>query len=61
LEDAKKSDREAFARFFHGCRERGVYFAPSQFEAGFLCIAHTEGDFEQTAEVALSSLRRALG
>jgi glutamate-1-semialdehyde 2,1-aminomutase len=60
LDDAKKSDRAAFARFFHGCREAGVYFAPSQFEAGFLCVAHTEADFARTAEVALTSLKRAL-
>ncbi len=60
LDDARTSDREAFARFFHGCREAGVYLAPSQFEAGFLCLAHTQADFERTAEVAVSALRRAL-
>ena len=60
LDDAKKSDRAAFARFFHGCREGGVYFAPSQFEAGFLCVAHTEADFARTAEIALRALKRAL-
>ena len=51
LESAQLSDRGAFARFFHGCRERGVYFAPSQFEAGFLCVAHSEADLERTERV----------
>ena len=51
LESAQQSDRGAFGRFFHGCRERGVYFAPSQFEAGFLCAAHSEADLEQTERV----------
>lgn len=51
LESAQQSDRVAFGRFFHGCRERGVYFAPSQFEAGFLCVAHSEADLEHTERV----------
>jgi len=56
LADAQRSDKAAFARFFHVCRENGVYFAPSQFEAGFLCLAHTEADFARTAEVATKAL-----
>src|SRR4029453_13618329 len=48
LADAQRSDRAAFAKFFHACRARGVYFAPSQFEAGFISLAHTEDDLEQT-------------
>jgi glutamate-1-semialdehyde 2,1-aminomutase len=51
LESAQQSDRAAFGRFFHGCRERGVYFAPSQFEAGFLCAAHSDFDLEATEKV----------
>jgi glutamate-1-semialdehyde 2,1-aminomutase len=57
LASAQKSDREAFKRFFHGCRERGVYFAPSQFEAGFLCTAHSEEDLEKTERVTWEVLR----
>lgn len=51
LATAKRSDIPAFNRFFHGCRERGVYFAPSQFEAGFLSLAHSDEDLERTGQV----------
>lgn len=58
-EDAKKSDTAKFGRFHRGMLERGIYLAPSQFEAGFTSLAHTEEDIEQTLAVAkevLSSL-----
>jgi glutamate-1-semialdehyde 2,1-aminomutase len=58
-EDAKKSDMAKFGRFHRGMLERGVYLAPSQFEAGFTSLAHTEADIDQTLAVAkevLSSL-----
>lgn len=58
LDDAKKSDTAAFAKFFHHCLERGVYFAPSQFETGFISTAHTEADLARTAEIAAEALRR---
>jgi glutamate-1-semialdehyde 2,1-aminomutase len=51
-EDAKKSDTAKFGRFHRGMLERGVYLAPSQFEAGFTSFAHTEEDIEQTLTVA---------
>jgi glutamate-1-semialdehyde 2,1-aminomutase len=51
LADAMKSDLKAFARYFHFCLENGIYFAPSQFEAGFLCTAHTDQDLERTLEI----------
>ncbi|HTA95412.1 MAG TPA: glutamate-1-semialdehyde 2,1-aminomutase, partial [Verrucomicrobiae bacterium] len=41
LADAMKSDRERFKKFFHGMLDEGIYFAPSQFEAGFISTAHT--------------------
>jgi glutamate-1-semialdehyde 2,1-aminomutase len=50
--DAMKSDRDRFKRFFHGMLEAGVYFAPSQFEAGFLSTAHGEADVEKTVTAA---------
>ena len=56
LADAQRSDREAFGRYFHRCLEAGVYFAPSQFEAGFLSLAHTGADLARTAEVVASAL-----
>ncbi len=51
-EDAKKSDLAKFARFHRGMLERGIYLAPSQFEAGFTCLAHTEEDIDRTLEAA---------
>ncbi len=56
LADAERSDREAFARYFHACLEAGVYFAPSQFETGFLSTAHTEEDLAETARVVRAAL-----
>src|SRR5437016_471322 len=41
LAGAKRSDLEMFTKFFHACLERGVYFAPSQFETDFISISHT--------------------
>ena len=58
-DDAKKSDTAKFGRFHRGMLERGIYLAPSQFEAGFTSLAHTEEDIEQTlaaAKEVLSSL-----
>ena len=58
-EDAKKSDLSKFSRFHRGMLEQGVYLAPSQFEAGFTSLAHTEEDIDRTLEAArtvLSSL-----
>jgi glutamate-1-semialdehyde 2,1-aminomutase len=60
LADAMHSDRARFARFFHGLLERGVYIAPSQFEAGFLSTAHTTEDIERTVR-AVADVFRTLG
>src|SRR6516165_1555442 len=54
---AMKSDLEAFRKFFQSCLEQGVYFAPSQFETGFLCLAHTSRDLERTLEAVECGLR----
>lgn len=51
-EDAKKSDLNKFARFHRGMLEHGVYLAPSQFEAGFMSLAHTEADIDRTLDTA---------
>jgi glutamate-1-semialdehyde 2,1-aminomutase len=59
LAEATKSDLQAFRKFFHTCLEQGVYFAPSQFETGFLCLAHTSRDLERTLEVVERGLRRS--
>ena len=57
LEEALRSDRARFAKFFHQMLEAGIYFAPSQFEAGFLSLAHTEEDIERTVKTAGEVLR----
>jgi glutamate-1-semialdehyde 2,1-aminomutase len=56
LADAMRSDKAGFGRYFHACLEAGVYFAPSQFEAGFLSLAHSPADLEKTAEVVTRAL-----
>lgn len=60
FEDAKTSDLEKFARFHRGMLERGVYLAPSQFEAGFTSIAHTDADIEQTLAAARDVMANVL-
>lgn len=61
LEDAKTSDTAAFRRFFHEALQRGAYFAPSPFEAGFLSLAHSQKDLEDTLEIMRPAIRAALG
>jgi glutamate-1-semialdehyde 2,1-aminomutase len=51
FESAKRSDVARFGRFFHFLLEHGVYFPPSQFEAGFLSTAHTDRDIAKTTSV----------
>jgi len=46
--DAKTSDVDAFKRFFHAALDRGVYLAPSAFEAAFMSSAHTDEDIAET-------------
>jgi glutamate-1-semialdehyde 2,1-aminomutase len=56
---AKRSDTKRYGQFFHQMLERGIYLAPSQFEAAFLSTAHTSADIENTikaARIAFKSL-----
>jgi glutamate-1-semialdehyde 2,1-aminomutase len=46
------ADTERYGRFFHAMLDRGFYFAPSQFEAGFMSLAHTESDVQATVQAA---------
>jgi glutamate-1-semialdehyde 2,1-aminomutase len=50
--DAMRSDSARFNSFFHGMLERGVYFAPSAFEAGFLSAMHGDAEIERTLSAA---------
>jgi glutamate-1-semialdehyde 2,1-aminomutase len=54
---ANKSDRELYGKFFHAMLNEGVYLAPSQFEAGFVSIAHTEEVIEQTITAARNAFQ----
>ena len=49
---AKRSDTRRFAAFFRGMRERGIFWAPSQFEAAFVSLAHSESDIEEICAAA---------
>lgn len=53
---AKTSDTAKFSRFFSAMIKKGIYIAPSQFEAGFISLAHTEKDIEKTVKAAYESL-----
>lgn len=53
---AKVADTKRYARYFHAMLERGIYLAPSQFEAAFVSLAHTEQDIASTIECAAQAL-----
>jgi glutamate-1-semialdehyde 2,1-aminomutase len=55
-EDAKGADLARFAAFFRGMRERGVFLPPSQFEAMFISLAHTESEIDEIALAATETL-----
>lgn len=57
FDEAKQSDTALFKRFFHAARERGVYLAPSAFEAAFMSAAHSDADIDLT----LARLDDAMG
>jgi len=54
--DAKRSDTKLYARFFREMLDRGIFLAPSQFEAAFLSLAHTAEDVRRTISAARESL-----
>ena len=56
---ASSSDTAAFARWFRAMLARGIYLAPSQFEANFIGEAHTAADIDATVEAAAASLEAA--
>jgi glutamate-1-semialdehyde 2,1-aminomutase len=51
VDDVMKQDLDFFKKFFWGCLEHGVYLAPSPYETGFLSLAHTEADLDDTLTV----------
>ncbi len=57
VDSVQQGDFEAFRKFFWACLERGVYLAPSPYETGFLSLAHTEADIDETLEIFAECLR----
>ena len=55
--DAKRSDAKRYARFFREMLDRGIFLAPSQFEAAFVSAAHTSADITRTIEAARDCLK----
>jgi len=53
--EVMQCDKDAFNRFFHAALSRGVYFAPSAFEAGFVSAAHTDAEIAETVRIAAES------
>jgi glutamate-1-semialdehyde 2,1-aminomutase len=60
LAEVMKTDRERFNRFFHAMLERGVYLAPSAYEAGFVSAAHGEAEIAATLAAARGAFETAL-
>jgi glutamate-1-semialdehyde 2,1-aminomutase len=58
--EAQQADVALFRRYFHECLARGVFFAPSAFEAGFMSTAHTDADVDETIRRSKDALRAAL-
>ena len=59
--DAKTSDTEAYAKYFNSIEERGIYIAPSQFEAMFMSYAHSDEDIDKTLQAAEESIKKIWG
>jgi glutamate-1-semialdehyde 2,1-aminomutase len=57
FEDAKLADTAKFGKFHRGMLEQGVYLAPSQFEAGFTSLKHTDADIDRTIAAARTVLK----
>ena len=52
FQQVNRCDNERFKKFFHGMLSRGIYLAPSRFEAGFVSSAHTTADLDETLTAA---------
>ncbi|BCX48399.1 glutamate-1-semialdehyde 2,1-aminomutase [Haloferula helveola] len=56
VDDVMKQDLEFFRKFFWACLDKGIYLAPSPYETGFLSLAHTEADLDDTLSVFAEAL-----
>lgn len=57
---ATRCDQERFARYFRAMLERGIYLAPSQFEAIFVSLAHEDADIQETVKAHYGALKRCM-
>jgi len=60
-ETASSSDTERYACFFNGMLERGIYLAPSAFEAAFVSFAHSDEDLEKTLQACAETIATMKG
>lgn len=58
VKDVMQQDLELFRKFFWGCLDKGIYIAPSPYETGFISLAHTEPDLDDTLSVFEEVLRK---
>ena len=61
FDDALTCDRDIFARYFHSMLDQGIMLPPSQFEAFFICAAHSEQDIEETIAANAGALKSLSG
>ena len=57
FDSARRSDADLYGRFFHAMLQRGIYFAPSQFEAAFMSLAHSDEEIDKTCAAAKQAFR----
>ena len=57
VDDAKGADAEAFKRYFWALLDDGVYMAPSPYEAGFISLAHSSGDIDETLDAMTKAMK----
>jgi glutamate-1-semialdehyde 2,1-aminomutase len=60
FDTALTANTKLYSRYFHGMMQRGIFIAPSQFEAGFMSLAHTDADIDATVAASHDALRDAL-
>jgi glutamate-1-semialdehyde 2,1-aminomutase len=58
---ADRADRDAYGKFFHAMLDEGIYLAPSQFEAAFIGLAHTDELLDRTVEAARTAFKKLEG
>ncbi len=58
MDDVQSADMEAFKRFFWALLDEGVYFAPSPYETGFISMAHSFGDIDDTLDAVGKAMKK---